>query len=260
MIHQTAIVASDAEIADDVEIGPFAIVEEGVSIGAGSRIAGHAILKRGARIGDSVTIESFCIIAGLPQDLSFDPETETYARIGDRTVIREGSTINRATQQGGSTAIGEDCYLMANAHLGHDCQVGNRVVIANNSLLGGFVTVGDNAFLGGAFGVHQFCRIGEGTMCGGNSTATVDVPPFTMFAERNALFGLNLVGLRRRGHSRDAIKALKECFGEVYSQRVKFKEFAAKLETDERFAAFEECRTFLSFFREGARGFAQPRR
>lgn len=260
MIHETAIVASDARIGEAVEIGPYAIVEQGVSIGNGSRIASHAILKRGTRVGESVTIESFCVIAGLPQDLSFDSGTETYSKIGNRSVIREGSTINRATAEGKSTVVGEDCFLMGNTHLGHDCCVGDRVVIANNCLLGGFVTVGDDAFLGGGVGVHQFCRIGEGTMCGGHATATVDVPPFTMFAQRNSLFGLNLVGLRRRGHSRDAIKSLKNCYAELYGQRGKVKVSAAKMETDERFSAFEECRAFLSFFSQGNRGFAQPRR
>ena len=205
MIHETAVVSEDAVVGEGVEIGPYAIVEEDVEIGAGSKIAAHAILRSGARIGASVTIESFAVIAGLPQDLSFDPSTKTYVRIGDRTTVREGSTINRATKEGEATREGEDCFLMAVTHLGHDCKIGNRVIIGNNSLLGGFVSVDDFAFLGGNSGIHQFCRIGKGVMFGGDSTATQDVPPFTMIAGRNELFGLNVVGLRRRGVSREGI-------------------------------------------------------
>ncbi len=259
MIHKTAIVSEEADIGSGVEIGPFAIIESDVVIGDGSKIAGHAVLKSGTRIGQFVTIESFCVIGGLPQDLSFDSDLKTYARIGDRSVVREGSTINRASQDGESTSVGVDCFLMAMTHIGHDCRVGDRVVIGNNSLLAGFVSVGGDAFLGGASGIHQFCRIGEGVMFGGDSTATVDVPPFTMLAERNNLFGLNLVGLRRRGHSRESIKALKECYGLLYGSRGRLKESAARLlESD--FANHAECRAFLDFFAEGSRGFAQPRK
>lgn len=260
MIHETAIIAKDVRIGEGAEIGAFAVIERDARIGADACVESHAIIKTGARIGVGAKVGSFSVIAGLPQDLSFDPNTTTYARIGDRTVVREGSTINRATKDGASTEVGEDCFLMANTHLGHDCQIGNRVVIANNSLLGGFASVGDDAFLGGAFGVHQFCRIGQGVMCGGNSTTTVDVPPFTMFAERNRLFGLNLVGLRRRGHSNDAIKALKRCYTELYSRRSKLREAALELGKSEQFAVISECQAFLSFFAEGSRGFAQPRR
>lgn len=259
MIHQTAIVSPKAKLGSNVEVGPYAVVEDGVVVGADSQIAAHAVLKAGTRIGRSVTIESFCVIAGLPQDLSFDPNLETYVEIGDRSVVREGSTINRATREGEATSVGKDCFLMAVTHLGHDCKVGDRVVIGNNSLLAGFVTVGNDAFLGGASGIHQFCRIGAGVMFGGDSTATVDIPPFTMMAERNNLFGLNLVGLRRRSHTREAIKTLKECYVSLYSSQVNLKKIAAEL-LESKFGDVEECRAFLNFFAEGSRGFARPRK
>ncbi len=258
MIHETAIVSSKAKLGSDVEIGPYAIIEENVEIGDRGKIAGHAILKSGTRIGKSVTVESFCIIGGLPQDLGFDANTETYATIGDRSVIREGSTINRASTAGGSTIVGEDCFLMAVTHLGHDCRVGDRVVIGNNSLLAGHVSVGDDAFLGGDSGIHQFCRIGEGVMFGGDSTATVDVPPYTMLVERNTLFGLNLVGLRRRKHDPEAVKALKRCYREVLGS-VSGLQSTAKQLLDTSVVDFHECRSFLEFFLSGDRGFARPR-
>lgn len=259
MIHGTAIVSREAKIGENVEVGPYAIIEEDVVIGDFSKIAAHAILKRGTRIGKSVTIESFCVLAGLPQDLSFNSESRTYARIGDRTIVREGSTINRATVENGSTIVGEDCFLMAVTHLGHDCIIGDRVVIGNNSLLAGFVTVGDDAFLGGDSGVHQFCRIGKGVMFGGDSTATVDVPPYTMLAGRNCLFGLNLIGMRRRGQSAESIRALKKCYHTLYSEGGRLKMAARELLDAETYDC-EECRVFLEFFIEGKRGFAQPRK
>ncbi len=258
MIHPTAIVSKKASIANDVEIDAYAIVEDDVEVGEGSKIAAHAILRNGSRLGKNVTIDSFTTIAGLPQDLSFDPATPTFASIGDKTTIRESSTINRATVEGGSTSIGKNCFLMAVTHLGHDCLVGDGVVIGNNSLLGGFVTVGDNAFLGGASGIHQFCRIGEGVMFGGDSTATVDVPPFTILAERNTLFGLNLVGLKRRGHANDAISALKHCYREVMNAERLKDAVSFLLQSD--YGQFEETRKFLTFFQEGKRGFARQRR
>ncbi|MEM9157434.1 MAG: acyl-ACP--UDP-N-acetylglucosamine O-acyltransferase [Verrucomicrobiota bacterium] len=261
MIHETAVVSGDAVIGEGVEVGPFAVIEENVEIGAGSKIEAHAVLKSGAMIGQAVTIGSFCVIAGLPQDLGFNPTMKTYVRIGDRTTVREGSTINRATEQEGATTVGEDCFLMAVTHLGHDCQVGNQVVMANNCLLAGHVTVGDSAFLGGGAGIHQYCRIGKGAMIAGHATITMDIPHFTMMAERNVLFGLNLVGMRRRGVSRDTIKSLKSCYTEVFARSGNIKQIAKDM-LEEGFAAAPESTEFLEFFSNGVynRGFARPNR
>lgn len=259
MIHSTAIVSSAAKIGDQVEIGPYAIIEDDVEIGDSSKIAAHAILKSGTRIGKSVTIDSFCVIAGLPQDLGFDSALKSYVKIGDSSTVRESSTLNRATTEGGATEVGRNCFLMAVTHLGHDCSIGDNVVIGNNSLLAGFVTVGDNAFLGGDSGIHQFCRIGEGVMFGGDSTATVDVPPYTMLAGRNELFGLNLVGLRRRGHTAEAIRRLKDCYQALYRGAGGLKETAMELR-DSDYRDFNECCVFLDFFVDGERGFAKPRK
>ncbi|MDQ8197578.1 acyl-ACP--UDP-N-acetylglucosamine O-acyltransferase [Pelagicoccus enzymogenes] len=258
-IHSSAIVSSAAKIGEDVEIGPYAIVEGDVEIGAGSKLEAHAVLKDGARIGKSVTVGNFAVVAGLPQDLSFDSSTRTFAKVGDGTTLREGVTINRATKEGGFTLVGESCFVMAAAHVGHDSVVGNNVVIGNASLLGGHVSVGDRAFLGGCSGIHQFCRIGESVMFGGQSTATMDVAPFTIFAERNALFGLNLVGLRRRGFSKDAIAELQRCYRKVFMGTGNMRILASELlERSEALSA--ESIRFLEFFAGGKRGFATPNR
>lgn len=258
-VHPSAVVSSDAKIAEDVEIGPYAIVEGDVEVGAGSVLEAHAILRDGARIGRSVTIGNFSVVAGLPQDLSFDPGVQTFARIGDNTILREGVTVNRSTKEGGATEVGPDCFIMASAHVGHDSVVGRKVVVGNASLLAGHVSVGDQAFLGGSAGIHQFCRIGEGVMFGGQSTATKDVAPFTLFADRNALFGLNLVGLRRRGVSNATIAALQACYRCVFLGAGSIRELAASA-LEAEMGATAEAQRFLAFFAEGKRGFVRPGR
>ena len=153
----------------------------------------------------------FAVIGGDPQDLSFDAfaTCAPRLRIGSRTVIREHVTISRATKEGASTEIGSDCFLMAACHVAHDCHIGDRVVIANSVLLGGHVQVGNQAFLGGGAVIHQFCRVGESVMIGGGARISRDVAPFTLATERNAMIGLNLVGLRRREalHARSSMKS-----------------------------------------------------
>lgn len=258
-IHPSAIVSVEARIASDVEIGPYAIVEGDVEIGSGSVLESHCILKDGAVIGKGVTVGNFAVVAGLPQDLSFDRKTQSFARIGDGSTLREGVTINRATKEGKATSVGENCFVMAEAHVGHDCQVGANVVIGNASLLGGHVHIGERTFLGGSAGIHQFCRIGEGVMFGGQSTATMDVAPFTMFAERNALFGLNLVGLRRRGFSRETIALIQRCYRSVFLGTGNVRTIARELLEGECGENSETSR-FLEFFSSGTRGFAKPGR
>ena len=258
-IHPTAIVSSEAKLAEDVWVGPYAIVEGDVEVGSGSRLESHSILKDGSVLGKGVSVGNFAVIAGLPQDLSFEASARSFARIGDSTTIREGVTINRATKEGKSTVVGENCFVMAEAHVGHDSQVGSEVVIGNASLIGGHVRIGDRTFLGGSAGIHQFCRVGEGVMFGGQSTATMDVAPFTLFAERNALSGLNLVGLRRRGFSKETIAKIRRCYRSVFLGTGNVRTLAREL-LDGEYGECAEARRFLEFFAGGTRGFAKPGR
>lgn len=261
MKHPTAVISPEASIGDDVSIGPYAVIERDVEMGQGCRIEAHAILRNGTRLGRHVTIDSFSVIAGRPQDTSFDDEVVSYACIGDNTTVREGSTINRATRRGEATRVGNNCLLMAVSHVGHDCAVGDHVVMGNNVLLGGFVEIGNEAFLGGGAGVHQFCRVGRGVMFGGDSTATLDIPPFTMMSERNSLIGLNLVGLRRRGHDPAAVKVLKSCFHAVYGGGMSPGKTARQI-LEDRSGLPAEAVEFLRFFLDGKhqRGIARPRK
>ena len=241
-----------------MSIHPTAIVEEGVQLGTGCVVHAHAIIKRHSVLGPGVVVHPFAVVGGDPQDLRFDPDTVSGVRVGARTVIRESVTLSRATQPGGFTEIGDDCFLMACCHVGHDCQVGDQVVIANGALLAGFVHLGDRAFVGGAALFHQFCRAGESTMISGGARVAQDVPPYAMAAERNEIIGLNLIGLKRRGFSRETIREIKAAFRAVYFTPGNIREIARGL-LDGGLFHTAEAQHFLTFFTAGKRGFARAR-
>lgn len=240
-----------------MSIHSTAIIEDGVQLGAGCVVEAYAIIKRHSILGEGVVIHSFAIIGGDPQFLKFDPATASGVKIGAGTIVREHSTINRSIHAGKHTLVGARCFLMANAHVGHDSVVGDDVVLGNNVLLAGHVDVGANTFLGGAAGVHQFCRIGEGVIAGGMCTVTQDVAPFLMVAERNRVPGFNLIGLKRRGVSREAIQELKDCYARVFGGGNPRVHAAALLAAG---VAAPEARRFLEFFAGGKRGFVRPAR
>lgn len=254
-IHPTAIVSPKAEVSADVEIGPFAVIDAGVKIGNGCRIGAHVVLRAGTELGERVSVHAGAVLGGEPQDLSFDERISSRVEIGAESEIREYVTINRSSREGEATRIGKNCFLMAGSHVAHDCVLGDRVVMANLVLLAGHVHVGAYSFLGGSASIHQFCRIGESVMLGGNASITFDLPPFSMVADRNRLAGLNLIGLRRRGFSREVIADLKRCFSAVYYNGKNPRQAAAAAEG---LAETEQGRTFLAFFADGTRGFARP--
>jgi UDP-N-acetylglucosamine acyltransferase len=242
-----------------MHIHPSAIVEEGARLGADCTVHAHALIKRHSQLEEGVVVHPFAVVGGDPQDLSFDASTESGVRVGARTVIREHVTISRATRAGGWTQIGADCFLMAGCHVAHDCRIADRVIIANAVLLAGHVHVDERAFLGGGAVIHQFCRIGESAMIGGGARISADVPPFCMATERNALIGLNVVGLRRRGFDRSVISELKRAL-QVLSTPVGNPRTiaAALLSAGELHSA--QARSFLEFFAGGRRPWVRPRR
>ncbi len=240
-------------------IHPTAVVEDGARIGPGCIIHAHALITRHCELHEHVVVHPFAVLGGDPQDLSFDNGKESGVRIGARTVIREHVTINRATRAGAMTEVGTDCFLMTASHVAHDCHIGNRVVIANAVLLGGHIHVGDRAFLGGGAVIHQFCRIGEDVMIGGGARISRDVAPFCLATERNALIGLNVVGLRRRGMDRDAFREVKRAFHALDLPVGNLRAIAASILARGEFTS-AEARRFLEFFVEGRRGFTRTRR
>jgi UDP-N-acetylglucosamine acyltransferase len=215
-IHATAIVDPNAKIGADVEIGPFSIIGPQVTIGKKTIVQSHVVIEGEVAIGRGNFIGHGAIIGVPPQDVSFSPERKTKVEIGNDNIIREYSTIHRGSPDGSATKIGDKNFLMSGAHIGHNCLIGSNVVIANNCLLGGYVRVDDGAFLGGGSTFHQFMHIGRLVMVQGSSAFGKDLPPFVIAAERNYVFGLNIVGLRRAGLSAKNRDEIKLAFNLVY--------------------------------------------
>lgn len=242
-----------------MQIHPTALIQEGARLGSGCVIHAHALISRHCELGEGVVVHPFAVVGGDPQDLSFDIATPSGVRIGARTVIREHVTISRATRAGAATEVGPDCFLMAACHVAHDCRIGGRVVIANAVLLAGHVQVGERAFLGGGAVIHQFCRIGEGAMIGGGARISRDVAPFTLATERNAVIGLNVVGLRRRGFTREVVDEIKRAFRAVNVPVGNLRQIASEALQRGDFAS-PEARGLLEFYTAGRRTFARSRR
>ncbi len=215
-IHPTAIVDTSANIGADVEIGPFSIVGPDVTIGRQTIVRSHVVIESEVAIGRRNFIGHGAIIGMPPQDVSFSLERKTKVEIGDDNIIREYCTIHRGSPDGSATKIGDKNFLMSGAHIGHNCLIGNNVVIANNCLLAGHVRVDDGAFLGGGSTFHQFMHIGRLVMVQGSSAFGKDLPPFVIAAERNYVFGLNIVGMRRAGLGANDRDEIKEAFKLVY--------------------------------------------
>ena len=214
-ISEQAVVSKKARIAGDVEIGPFAIIEDDVEIASGVRIWPHAHICTGTSIGEGCQIHMGAVVGHVPQDFGYKLE-KSFLKVGKRTIIREYATIHRGTGEGKSTEIGDDCYLMAVCHVGHNCHIGNSVILANNVLLAGHVSVGDGAFISGNVVVHQFCRIGSLVIVGGFTGINKDVPPFMLVRGPSVIRGVNLIGLRRAKFSRELIDEIQEAFKFLY--------------------------------------------
>src|ERR1051325_3481511 len=215
-IHSTALVDPAAQIGAQVEIGPFSIIGPQATIGEKTIVQSHVVIEGEVAIGTGNLIGHGAIIGASPQDVSFSPERKTRVEIGNDNIIREYCTIHRGSPDGSATKIGDKNFLMAGVHIGHNCVIGNNVIIANNCLLGGHVRVDDGAFLGGGSTFHQFMHVGRLVMVQGSSAFGKDLPPFVVGAERNSVFGLNIIGLRRAGISRSDRAEIKEAFKLVY--------------------------------------------
>jgi UDP-N-acetylglucosamine acyltransferase len=243
-IHPTAIVDADAQIGAGVEIGPFSIIGPQAVIGEKTTVQSHVVIEGDVTIGTGNFIGHGTIIGTPPQDVSFSPERETKVEIGNDNVIREYCTIHRGSPEDSATKIGDKNFLMAGAHIGHNCVIGNNVIIANNCLLAGDVRVDDGAFLGGGSTFHQHMHIGRLVMVQGSSAFGKDLPPFVIAAERNFVFGLNVVGLRRAGFSAKDRDEIKAAFKLVYLSGLNIAQALEKAATM-NFAA--PAREFLDF-------------
>jgi UDP-N-acetylglucosamine acyltransferase len=217
MIDPTARIEPGARVGQDVSIGPYCVVGPDVAIGDGCRLLAHVHLAGHTTIGARTVIYPFASLGTPPQSVKYKGGP-TRLTVGTDCDIRESVTMSTGTEDGGEvTSIGDRCFFMAGSHVGHDCRVGSDVTFANNAVLGGHVGVGDRAFLGGQAAVHQFVRVGEGAMIGGMSGITRDVIPFGFaFGPRAELVGLNVVGLKRRGHGRADLHRLRQCYRALF--------------------------------------------
>lgn len=252
MIHSTAIVSSAAELAKDVEVGPYSIIGDDVQIGAGTEIGSHVVIKGTTEIGENNRIFQFASIGEDPQDKKYDGE-KTRLVIGDGNTIREYCTLNRGTAQDtGVTSIGDNNWLMAYVHVAHDCDIGNETIFANNSSLAGHVIVGDYVIFGGFSGAHQFCRIGAHSFIGNNAAVTRDVPPYIMVSGQPAVpRGVNSEGLKRRGFDSDQARNVKEAFRLLYRSGLRLEEARGRI--TELAAEREELRIFAEFLERSER-------
>jgi UDP-N-acetylglucosamine acyltransferase len=258
-IHPTAIVSKKADLDSSVEVGPHAIIEDHVKVGAGTKIWANAYLTGHTDIGRDNEIHMGAVIGHEPQDLKFDRKRRTYLKIGDRNVFREYANVHRGTEPESSTVIGNDCYIMATGHVGHNCVIGNEVIICNCALVAGHVHVGDRAFVSGGVVIHQFTRVGRLAMFSGNARVSMDVPPFLLAAERNEIHAVNLVGLRRAGISAKAISEIKELFRLFYRSGLNGSEALKRAENDAGFSS-AEAREFIEFVKNSPNGICPPAR
>jgi UDP-N-acetylglucosamine acyltransferase len=252
MIDARAVVSPQAEIAADVEIGPFSVIGAQVIIGAGTWIGPHVVINGPTSIGAQNRIYQFASIGDAPQDKKYKGEP-TRLEIGDRNVIRESVTVNRGTVTGhGVTRIGDDNLLMAYSHVAHDCRLGNQIVLANCATLGGHVDLGDWVIMGGLSAVHQFTRIGAHAFLAHNAMVTRDVPPYLMAVGRPAVpHSVNSEGLKRRGFSTEQIQNIRRAFRILYRSGLKL---ADALEQLEQAAATQaEIGPFVEFVKNSTR-------
>ena len=216
-IHSTALVEPGARIGADVEIGPFSVIGPQAMIGEKTIVQSHVVIEGNVAIGTDNFVGHGAIIGAPPQDLSFSLERNTKVEIGNDNVIREYCTIHRGSPEGSVTKIGDKNFLMAGAHIGHNCEIGTNVIIANNCLLAGHVRVDDGAFLGGGSTFHQHMHVGRLVMVQGSSAFGKDLPPFVIAAERNSVFGVNVIGLKRAGFSVQDRDEIKNAFKLLYT-------------------------------------------
>jgi UDP-N-acetylglucosamine acyltransferase len=252
-VHPTAIIDSAAEIADDVEIGPYCVIGAGVRIGKGTKFGSHVVMQGRTTLGEDNVVFPFATIGTIPQDLKYKGEASELL-IGNRNTIREYVSLNPGTAGGGMiTRVGDQNLLMMQCHIAHDCIIGNRNVIANGATLGGHVTIEDFVIVGGLVGIHQFVRVGTSAIIGAGSMVSKDVPPYcNATGDRAKLHGLNLEGLKRRGFDRAVIDILHKAYRMVFQSKLRTEEALKKVSAE--LPGIPEINKFVSFIGQSQRG------
>lgn len=251
-IHPSAIVSQQAKLADNIQVGPYAIIGDSVVIGPGSKIGSHCIIEGNTTIGKSCQIFNGAVIGSRPQDLKYKGE-KNFLEIGDNNIIREYCTFNPGTGEGGKTIVGNNNLFMAYAHIAHDCKVGNDCVIANNGTLAGYVTIEDKAVVGGLVAIHQFVNVGTLSIIGGCSKVVQDIPPYSTCDGHPArVYGLNLIGLRRNNVLKEAIEQLNHAFKILFNFGLSIKHALERIEKEVKLTP--EVSYLVNFIKKSQRG------
>lgn len=253
--HNTAIVSEKAKLGEGVIIGPYAVISEGAIIGAGTKVGNHCVVEGNTTIGKNCEIFTGAVIGSRPQDLKYKGD-KVYLEVGDNNIIREYCTLNPGTEEGSRTIVGNGNLIMAYSHVAHDCRVGNNCVLANGSTLAGHVTIEDMAVIGGLVAIHQFVRVGMLSIIGGCSKVVQDIPPYsTCDGHPAAVFGLNLIGLRRHNVSKDSIGLLDDAFRILFSSGLSIKHALEKLVQEVKLTS--EITYLVEFIKKTERGIAR---
>ncbi len=252
-IHPSAVIHPEAELSKDVTVGPFSVIGAGVRIDSGTEISPHVVIEGPTTIGKNCRIFAYASIGQVPQDLKFHGE-QSELIIGDNNVFREFVTFHRGTAGGGGkTIIGNNNFFMAYTHVAHDCKIGNSVIMANAATLAGHIAVEDHSQIGAFSGVHQFCRVGKFGYVGGYSVITKDVLPYSMtVGNRARCYGLNTVGLRRKGFTNEKIRQIKHAFRLLLQSKLNTKQALEAIEKE--VPHIEEIKYLLDFIHSSARG------
>ncbi len=258
-IHPSAVIAPGAELDHGVRVGPYAVIGRQVRIGRDSSIGPHSVIEGRTTIGCENQIFQFASVGAIPQDKKYQGE-DSRLTIGDRNTIREFATLNTGTTGGGLvTRIGNDNLFMVYSHVGHDCQIGNNVILANCATLAGHVLLEDYVGVGGLAAIHQFSRVGESAYLGGGAMVSLDVPPYCVAqGDRARLFGLNLIGLKRRGFGEEQLNALKKAYRTLFAEGLTLKEAADRTRQEQM--SSPEVVHLTEFIASSQRGICRPRR
>ena len=250
--HPSAIISLKAKLADNVSVGPYTIISDNVIIGADTKIGAHCVIEGNTTIGKNCEIFTGAVVGSRPQDLKFKGE-KVFLEIGNNNIIREYCTLNPGTGEGAKTIVGDDNLLMAYSHIAHDCRVGSGCVLANNSTLAGHVSIEDKAVIGGLVAIHQFVRIGMLAIIGGCSKVVQDIPPFSTCDGHPArVYGLNLIGLRRKGIGHDAIKKIDQAFKLIFNSGLSVKHALERVEKE--IEKTDEIKYLINFVKSSERG------
>jgi len=250
-LHPTAVISPEAELADDVAVGPFAVIQGRVVVGPGCIIHPHAFLIGPLTLGRSNQVFAGAVLGERPQHLNYKDE-ETSVEIGDGNIFREHVTVHRGTTESLKTRIGSHNFFMVNSHVAHDCVIGNRCILANGALVAGHCVLDDNVYLSGNSAVHQFMHLGRLSLLSGCSTTTKDMPPFIIQSGSNVVVGVNTVGMRRAGLSAEQIQGVRSAYQILFREGMVLNESLARLETE--LGHIDTVRELIDFIRQPGRG------